>query len=199
MQDSLAAAVVKQFVPMGADQFIGARVPSETKARLRMLAERQQLSESALLKRLIDLMVQPGSATDAPKVPATTRSAWPVVRLTIRLRPDDLLLLRERAAARGMPAATYVSVLTRAHLRNLAPLPKEELAALKKSVADLGVVGRLLNQIARVANRGDRVVGLDRAGMTMILRVCEALRIHVKGLLAKNLQSWEQGYADPNE
>ena len=52
----------------------------------------------------------------------------------IRLRPDDQILLRDRAAARGMPPATYVSVLTRAHLRSLAPLPKEELLALKRTL-----------------------------------------------------------------
>ena len=48
----------------------------------------------------------------------------------IRLRPDDRLLLHERAAARGMAPATYVAVLTRAHLRSLSPLPREELLAL---------------------------------------------------------------------
>ncbi len=53
-------------------------------------------------------------------------------RFSIRLRPDDQILLRERALARGMPAATYISVLTRAHLRSLSPLPKEELVALKR-------------------------------------------------------------------
>ncbi len=55
----------------------------------------------------------------------------------IRLGADDQLLLPERAAARGMPPATYVSVLTRAHLRSLAPLPKEELLALKRALAEL--------------------------------------------------------------
>ena len=42
---------------------------------------------------------------------------------------------------RGMPSATYVSVLVRSHLRSLAPLPKEELLALKRSVAELGAAG----------------------------------------------------------
>jgi len=69
----------------------------------------------------------------------------------IRLRPDDQILLRERAAARGMPPATYVSVLTRAHLRSLAPLPAEELLALKRTIGELGSIGRNLNQIARAA------------------------------------------------
>jgi len=63
-------------------------------------------------------------------------------RLMIRLRPDDQILLRDRAAARGMPAATYVSVLTRAHLRSLAPLPAEELLALKRTLGELGSIGR---------------------------------------------------------
>src|SRR5215469_17754665 len=52
--------------------------------------------------------------------------------------PEDRLLLRERATGRGMAPATYASVLVRAHLRGLAPLPKEELTALKRSVAELG-------------------------------------------------------------
>lgn len=77
-------------------------------------------------------------------------------RLTVRLRGDDRLLLRERAAVRSMAPATYVSVLTRVHLRSLAPLPREELLALKRTVAELGAIGRNLNQIARAANQGER-------------------------------------------
>jgi hypothetical protein len=59
-------------------------------------------------------------------------------RLSVRLAPEDRILLSGRAAARGMPSATYVSVLVRSHLRNLTPLPKEELSVLKRSVAELG-------------------------------------------------------------
>jgi len=35
------------------------------------------------------------------------------MRLYVRLDPNDRLLLNERAAARGMPAATYAAVLVR--------------------------------------------------------------------------------------
>jgi len=52
-------------------------------------------------------------------------------RLTLRLAPEDLTLLRERAGARSMASATYAAVLLRSHLRNVAPLPKEELLTLK--------------------------------------------------------------------
>ena len=181
---------------MNADQFIAARVSSETKVRFRALAERQALSESGLLKRFVELMLQTASTIDvAPTMRAESQGAR-ATRLMIRLRPDDQILLRERAAARGMAPATYVSVLVRAHLRVLAPLPREELLALKKAVAELGGIGRNLNQIARAANQGERVSGPGRQDVQAMIRICEGLRDHVRGLLAANLRSWEQGYAE---
>jgi hypothetical protein len=109
------------------------------------------------------------------------------------------MLLRERAGRRGMPAATYVSVLVRAHLRELAPLPKAEYLALKQTLSDLGDLGRNLNQIARAANMGERPIGPDREHVWAMLRLCEAIRDHVKGLLQVNLKSWLQGHAESNE
>jgi hypothetical protein len=98
-----------------------------------------------LLKRLIDTMLQAGGAAGA----AIDGRARQVSRFSIHLRPDDQILLRERAVARGMPVATYVSVLTRAHLRSLSPLPKEELLALRRTLSELGSISRNLNQIVR--------------------------------------------------
>lgn len=111
----------------------------------------------------------------------------------IRLRADDQILLRERAAARGMPPATYVSVLTRAHLRSLAPLPREELLALKRTIGELGSIGRNLNQIAHAANQGQLVTSPGRNDFEAMLRVCGALRDNLKRMLLANLKSWEQG------
>ena len=169
-------------------------VNRETKTRFAAVARHQGLSDSALLKRLIDTMLQAGGAING--VPADAR-AGPASRFSIRLRPDDQILLRERAAARGMPAATYVSVLTRAHLRLLSPLPKEELLALRRTVSELGSIGRNINQIARAVNSGEPASGPRREDLRAILRVCEGLRDHVKELLSANIKSWEQGYAEP--
>jgi len=169
-------------------------VNRETKTRFAAIARHQGLSDSALLKRLIDTMLQAGNAADG--VAAEGRASR-VSRLSIRLRPDDQILLRERAGARGLPVATYVSVLTRAHLRSLSPLPKGELLALKQAVFELGSIGRNLNQIARAANQGGRASGPSREDLRAILKVCEGLRDHVKGLLSANLKSWEEGYAEP--
>jgi hypothetical protein len=95
-----------------------------------------------------------------------------------------------------MASATYVSVLVRAHLRALPPLPKDELAALKHAVGELGAVGRNLNQIARAANQGARIAGPGREEFKAILKICEALRNHTKDLIKANTASWVSGYAE---
>jgi hypothetical protein len=186
--------LLNNWTTLKADQFIVGRVSSETKARLRVLAERQQLSESALLRRLVEfVLLKAGLSPTLTESPTRTRSRRGA-RLMIRLRPDDQILLRERAAARGMPPATYVSVLTRSHLRSLAPLPAEELLALKRTIGELGSIGRNLNQIARAANQGQLVTCPGRNDLEGMLRVCGALRDNLKRLLLANLKSWEQGF-----
>jgi len=140
-------------------------------------------------------MLQTSGIAPIDTAPTNSTEAPRTARLMIRLRADDQILLRERAVARAMAPATYVSVLTRAHLRSLAPLPNEELLALKRTIAELGSIGRNLNQIARAANQGQLVTSPGRDDLGAMLRVCEALRDRVKGLLLANLKSWRQGSA----
>jgi hypothetical protein len=166
-------------------------VTRETKDRFAAVARHQGLSDSALLKRLVDLMLQGASAAEVGTPRGADRASRDS-RLTVRIRPDDQLLLRERAAARGMAAATYVSVLTRAHLRGLAPLPRAEWLTLEKIVTEL----RNINQIARAANRGERVSDPESNQFRAMLKICVALRDHTKGLLQANAKSWQQGYED---
>jgi hypothetical protein len=178
---------------MASTHLIAARVSPETKARFRSLAEQQQMTESALLKRLVDLAVRSAGVTDADVLKSPERRLRGA-RLCVRLHPDDQLLLTERAAARQMPAATYVSVLVRAHLRALSPLPKAELMALKRSVAELGAIGRNLNQLTRLVHQRTGSAGPGREDLRMMLKVCEAMRDHTKGLIKANARSWRTGH-----
>jgi predicted DNA binding CopG/RHH family protein len=168
-------------------------ISTETKQRFRAIATKQGVSESALLKRLIEKLLSLASADEATVAPAPAelRDA----RLTIRLRADDRLLLRERAAARGMPAATYLSVLTRSHLRSLAPLPDQELVLLGRSVSELNSIGRNLNVIARSAQQGAFPGGVTREELRALLSACEALRDRVRALIRANTLSWEACHA----
>jgi len=178
---------------MAVDALVRCRVSSETKTLLQRIAAREQVTESALVRQLLETLVR----TSAPESPESGKSEDAELRadrMSIRLAPDDRLLLRDRATARGMPSATYVAVLVRSHLRRLTPLPVEELTALKRSIAELGAVGRNLNQIARVLNAGGRSSGPGRQDLDSMLRIAEGLRDHVKALLIKNETSWERGY-----
>jgi len=194
MQDSLAAAVVPRSLAMARESLIRCRVSNEVKGQLRTVAARRQVTESALVRQLIEATVQMATVAEVADGVAPT-SVVRDARLYIRLAPEDRILLSGRATARGMPSATYVSVLVRSHLRDLAPLPKEELLALKRSVAELGAIGRNLNQIARAANQGSKLAGPGREDLKAMLRVAEGLRDHVKALLRASQVSWKQGYA----
>lgn len=165
------------------------------KSQLRRLAEREQITESALVRQLLETVLRTSGSAGQSNIDLPEKVSRDA-RISVRLAPDDRLLLAERAAARDMAAATYVSVLVRSHLRALAPLPKEELMAIKRSIAELGAIGRNLNQIARVANQGGRTVAIGVDQVRAMLKVSEGLRDHVKGLLRANERSWTSGYAD---
>ena len=180
---------------MAAPPFVAARVTPEMKTLLRVLAEREQITESALVRQLLEVTLRMSAKEGFPKLDALEKVSRDA-RLSVRLAPEDRILLCDRATARGMAAATYVSVLVRSHLRNLAPLPKEELLALKRSVAELGAIGRNLNQIARAVNQGGRPGRPGREDLRAMLKIAEGLRDHVKALLKANQLSWERGHAE---
>jgi hypothetical protein len=194
---------------VGATEVLTTRVTPDVKERVTAIVREQFLTESIWLRRLVLQELQAMSSEDA--VPrrcgngstpvrgqCSTRSE-PDSSVHVRLPKDDRLLLHERAAARGMASATYASVLMRSHLRSLAPLPKDELVALKQAVSELGAVGRNLNQIARAANSGARVACIGHDEFRAILKICEALRDHSKALIKANAASWASGYAETQD
>src|SRR6202163_3001655 len=180
---------------MAEPPFVGARVTPGMKTLLRVLVEGEQITESALVPQIVEVTLRMSAKEGFPKLDALEKVSRDA-RLSVRLATEDRILLSDRATARGMPSATYVSVLVRSHLRNLAPLPKEELLALKRSVAELGAIGRNLNQIARATNQGAKPAGPGREDLKAMLRVAEGLRDHVKALLKANQISWERGHAE---
>ena len=191
---------------MSCTEVIRARVTVETKREIAAAAEREMLSEPAWLKRLLARELRAAHDPEAPPVAPRkvedgrhhrARKGNPCDRpVLVLLRPEDRLLLDARAEARGMRPATYVSVLTRSHLRRLAPLPKEERLALRHSISELSAIGRNINQIARAANDGGRLRGSAREEFRAMLGICEALRDNTKALLMANVTSWESGFGE---
>ena len=162
MQDSSGGGYCHTIAAMAADAFIQCRVTPEIKALVRMLARREQrITESALIKQFLEVVLRSSAA--AGFVLNWRRKRTPRdMRLYVRLDPNDRLLLNE-ASSGALDAfkATYVAVLVRSHLRNLTPLPKQELLALKRAPwRNLGQSARNpVNQIARAMNQGGRGCG----------------------------------------
>lgn len=184
---------------MTATHILRTRVTIETRDVVESIARQQQLTESAWLRRLIETTLQSTGAANSVRMSDAADRLPRQARLMIRLLPEDQMLLESRANARGMPAATYVSMAIRSHLRALAPLPKEERETLRRAIGELSVIGRNLNQIARAVNQGGRVTGPTRDELRALFRACEGLRDYVRRLYDANLRSWETGHAEtPN-
>jgi hypothetical protein len=192
---------------MACTEFLKARVSPEIKLRTKAVADRELLSESAWLKRLVlrefracDIVL--GSDAETTRTGGTDRPvgargpAGDGKPMLVRLRNEDRLLLDARAEARGMRPATYASVLLRSHMRQLTPLPKDELLALKRSIAVLASIGRNINQIAKAANQGSRIPDSGGAEFRAMLKICVALRDNTKALLKANETSWMTGHAE---
>ena len=193
---------------MGCTEFLKTRVSPEIKLQAKAVAEREFLSEAAWLKRLVLREIRVcddgrGGEGESSRVVGDHRSTKGVRDPNRRGRPilaclraEDRLLLDARSEARGMRPATYVSVLIRSHLRQLAPLPKDELLALKRSIGELASIGRNINQIAKAVNEGGRAPGSVREEFRAMLKICEALRDNTKALLMGNVTSWSTGHAE---
>jgi hypothetical protein len=168
---------------------IACRVTLETKDRVRRLAEREGITESTLVKQLLDVVLRT-TGLEEQATPVLAEKVHRDTRLYVRLEPEDWRLLKARSQGRGMASATYASLLLRSHLRGGAPLPKAEYLALTHLVAELTAVGRNLNQIARAINQGGRPAMPGRAEVATMLKIAEALRDHVRALLRANERSW---------
>jgi hypothetical protein len=187
---------------MRCTEFLKARVSPEIKIQVKAIADRDLMTEAAWLKRLVAREIRTaeasgstateiGRADNVQRLRGAGRKATVGPRpVFVRLRDEDRLLLDARAAARGMRPATYVSVLTRSHLRSLTPLPKEEFLALKRSVGELASIGRIINPIATA----DKTPGSARDEFRAMLKICNALRENTKALLKANEISWATGH-----
>ena len=178
---------------MRKSEWLSTTVSPATKQRVQDEAKRQHLAEAAWLRQVIESKLEQYGNTPRSDVIADESELGR--RISVRLLAGDRLLLKERATARGTAPATYVSILIRSHLRQLTPLPKDELRAFREQVRELRTIGRNINQIARALNRGE----IDDAGVRDDLRsfvkLATAMRESTRALLKANSKSWEAGHA----
>ena len=170
-------------------QQIAAWATPDRKGQFAALAASRGLSESKLLRLLIDSVLERNAGHEAGD--ERHREAEEGDRITLRLRPGDGRCLRLRAQRRGMKYTTYAAALIRAHVRANLPMPLEELARLERSLAEISAIGRRLNQIAgavRVRQAVDSGLGMELAA---VLHAVEELRQALREVVKANRISWE--------
>lgn len=170
-----------------------ATVTAETQRGINAAAEAELITPTAWLRRVVirALASQPRvlERSESDDVSADHRDR----RLFVRISPEDSLLLKARALARGMRPATYVAVLVRSHLRSLSPLPKDELLALRCAVSELGALTRELHRIAHMFGQDGRAAASEQPDLRAVARLCQVLRSGTKALIQANVNSWELG------
>ena len=173
--------------------FLHTTVTAEAKRRIKAAAEAEFLTPAAWLRRLAMRALPSQPPILERRGPDEGSAELCERRLYIRISPEDFLLLKARALARGTRPATYVGVLVRSHLRSLSPLPKDELLALRCAVSELGALTRELHRIAHVLEQHGRPAEAEDPDLRSVLRLCQALRSDTKALIRANVNSWELG------
>jgi len=160
---------------------------SEQKTRFAALAASRGLSQSKLLVLVINVLlarnpVEPGTETNR------ARPAYGD-RVSLRLRPGDGKLLRQRALARGMKYSSYAAALIRAHVRANPPMPLGELAKLERGLAQVSALAEDLRLIGQHRHGEDNPPsdGEDLA----IVPAVELLLRQMRELVKANVLSWE--------
>jgi hypothetical protein len=180
---------------MSADAFIQVRVAPEVKARLQALADRENITESALVRQLLMTILRV-QVSDEESEPEVTEAIPRDSRVWVRLRLGDRKLLTAQARARGVPSATYVALLIRSHLHAIAPLPEGEMLAVKQSISELRSLRRDLNTMARAIGREGGGTQPGQRDVLRLMKVGDALLDRIKALYVANAKAWETGDAE---
>jgi hypothetical protein len=177
---------------------MGIRMSTDKRARIAALAAHHQLSESGLLAKMIDEVLQ----TNGPPVhqaggqrprQKSTIDGVREVRVTLRLRHGDRMLAAERACARGMKTGSYLAMLVHNHVRGSAVLPPNELEQLRATCARLAALGRQLQRFGMPNALSEPLAAELRDAIAVVRREVEAAREATAAVVRRNLMSWETG------
>jgi hypothetical protein len=192
-QDSLSASLVYKDDKMPKSTVIACRVAQEEKALIGDVCRQKGTTESAMLRALVEAMVEAAGTTTGGAAEPLKRSVR-CARLSVRLRGEDLLLLRERARAERVSVSAYGDRLIHTHVQAGLPVPTAELEALRVSIAEMNAIGRRLNELAWALNQGQQRSELSTADLKHLFAALVRLRDRTHALLDANARSW---HTDP--
>ena len=106
--------------------------------------------------------------------------------LRVRVRPEERKALQEFAATLGQTPSRIIRRLIREAITGGPDYFKDELLDLRRVSRELAAIGRNLNQLAKAANRGERV---DAAEVTRVTNATRVQAAAVQALFDHTLKS----------
>jgi hypothetical protein len=174
---------------------ITARPTPDEKKRFGELAKARGLSESQLaILAILAIRTYLELARYGPPLLAKVVTEPATDRITIRLRPGDRQAIGWRASNRGTAASNYIAGLVRAHVAGSPPLMKQELQALKGSVAVLAVSVRVAHQLARNALATGQLPTELRQELSSMGAAIKGLEQATRDFTRAALITWETNY-----
>lgn len=170
------------------DAIVRARVDSETKRQLSDIAIQEGLSESDVIRRMIEEGLRARAGDDggevAGRLPAS-KDGYERKKITLTLPVFIVDLARERASGKKMALSRWIACLIQSHVFQPPVLTTTELKYLNESNRQIRAIGVNLNQIARAFNKLDidirKLKNLDvvealvRENQTVIERLIRAV------------------------
>jgi predicted DNA binding CopG/RHH family protein len=135
-------------------QVLKARVTLETRIKFRGIAAARGLTESDLLRQLINHELEGQHPEDA--LPSHGRLEQ--TRLTVRVAAFILDAVKAKASQAGMAPSRWIASLIQSNLVQAPVLTAPQLAAVEATLRELAAAGRNISQIARSLNESSVTV-----------------------------------------
>ena len=142
-------------------------------------------------KKLRDLVAAAVGDEPTPQSAALRRKS---VKLTLRLRPEDMTALDEAARGEGMQRTEWTLALMRRRLFGRPKFGRKEELAFYAVQEELRRIGVNLNQIARAMNTAVMPGTVLEAEIRQVEEIRAEIRAHVRSLkdaFEGNLEFWE--------
>jgi hypothetical protein len=130
------------------------RVTEETKSMLSVMASREGLTPSDLIRRMIAVEFTRGAVVSHSQL-VPTPEGCKRKHLSLTLPTFIAELAKERAIRKGMSLSRWIACLIQSHVYQPPVLTTTELKILNESNRQIRAMGVNLNQIARAFNNMD--------------------------------------------
>ena len=166
-----------------------ARVDPETKELFLALAAAEGVTESILLRQLVQGAIGRRQEVRAPVAPDLEK--LDMARLTIRMPQFLLEAAGQRAEVKGMASSRWISALVQSNLMREPVMSDREIETLQASARQLASIGRNINQIARSLNEAFR--GAEQIRLEKLMELSDAINANrdtIRALVRASQKAW---------